>query len=174
MTDKILAAFLARQLEEGTALAAESDRLTLLPIGGPLPQRYVADFRCRGLVSLESGAIVEADHFVLGVCFDDNYLREADPFRVLTCLAPPGIFHPNVTAGAPFICIGRVTPGTPLVDLLYRCFEVITYQRVTMKEDEALNVDACAWARRNLHRFPVDDRPLKRCGVDFGIETVAR
>jgi hypothetical protein len=174
MTDEILAGFLERQLAEGMALAAESDVLTLLPIGGPLPQRYLADFRCRGLVRLESGAVVEADHFVLGVVFDDNYLRDADPFRVLTCLAPPGIYHPNVTPGAPFICVGPVTPGTPLVDLLYRSFEVFTYQRVTMREDNALNVEACAWARRNLHRFPIDDRPLKRSSTDFGIEIVAR
>jgi len=172
MTDEILAGFLERQLAEGMALAAESDVLTLLPIGRPLPQRYVADFRCRGLVSLESGAIVEADHFVVGVTMDDDYLRAVDQFRVLTCLAPPGIFHPNVTANAPFICVGRVVPGTPLVDLLYRCFEVITYQRVAMHD--ALNVDASAWARSNMHRFPIDDRPLKRGGLDFGIEIIAR
>jgi hypothetical protein len=172
MTDRVRAAFLERQLEEGMSLAAESDVLTLVPIGGLPPQRYVADFRCRGLVRLDSGAIVEAEHFVVGVAMDDDYLRAVDPFRVLTCLAPPAIFHPNVTANAPFICIGRVTPGTPLVDLLYRCFEVFTYQRVATHD--ALNPDACAWARSNMHRFPIDDRPLKRSGMDFGIEIVAR
>ena len=171
MTDRILTAFLARQREEGMRLAGDSDCLRLVPIGGAAPDRYLADFRCTGLVQAESGEIVEADRFLLGIWFPDHYLREADPFQVLTCLAPPRIFHPNVSRDAPFICIGRVAPGTPLVDLLYRCFEVLTYRKVTMREQDALNRDACAWARRNQHRFPVDDRPLKR-GADFRLDTL--
>jgi hypothetical protein len=39
-----------------------------------------------------------------------------------------------------------------------------------MRENNALNTEACAWARRNLHRFPVDSRPLKRRTADFSIE----
>jgi hypothetical protein len=89
---------------------------------------------------------------------------------VLAWIEPRGAFHPNVRA--PFICIGRLAPGTPLVDLLYRCFEVITWNRVTMREDDALDRDACGWARRNQQRFPVDRRPLKRRSVDLGVETL--
>jgi hypothetical protein len=48
-----------------------------------------------------------------------------------------------------------------LVDLLFQCFEVITYQKVTMREDDALNHAACAWAREHQQRFPIDRRPLK-------------
>ena len=55
-----------------------------------------------------------------------------------------------------------VRPGTPLVDLLYQCFEIITYTKVTMREDDALNRAACGWARENQDRFPIDPRPLKR------------
>ena len=49
----------------------------------------------------------------------------------------------------------------------YQLFEIITYKRVTMREDDALNPVACAWARRNTHRFPIDPRPLKRRTVEF-------
>ena len=170
--DRVLAAFLGRQFEEGMALAAASDLLKLVPVDGPLRQRYLAEFRCTGLVQADSGEIVEADRFLLGIWFPEHYLHEADPFTVLTWLDPLRIFHPNISNRAPFICIGWLTPGTPLVDLLYRCFEIITYNRVTMREDDALNKEACAWARRNQHRFPVDPRPLKRRSVDFGVETV--
>jgi hypothetical protein len=170
MTDKVLAAFLARQREEGMALAAASDLLELVPVDGPLRQRYLADFRCKGLVQTESGEIVEAERFVLGIWFPEHYLRQADPFHVLTWLEPRQMFHPNVVA--PFICIGHLAPGTSLVDLLYRCFEIITYNKVTMRDDDALCRSACSWARRNQHRFPIDGRPLKRRGIELGIEDV--
>ena len=170
MTDKVFSAFLDRQLEEGRALAAESDLFDLIPIDGPARQRYLVDLRCTGLVQRESGEIVEAGRFVLGVWFPDHYLRESDPYRVLTLLEPLRIFHPNVRA--PFVCAGRIVPGTPLVDLVYRCFEIITFNRVTMREDDALCKEACSWARHNRHRFPLDTRPLKRRTADFAIEAV--
>jgi hypothetical protein len=170
MTDNILAGFLARQREEGMALAAESDLFDLIPVDGRAGQRYLLELRCTGLVQRDSGEIVEADRFVVGVWFPDHYLREADPYRVLTWLDPVRTWHPNVKA--PFVCVGGIAPATPLCDLVYRCAEVVTWNRVTMREDNALNKEACAWARRNLQRFPVDSRPLKRRTADFIVETL--
>lgn len=170
MTDRVLAGFLARQHEEGTALAAASDVLTLVPVGDDPPQRYLADFRCRGLLRSPAGDVVMADRFQVGVWFPDDYLREVDPFLVLRWIAPAHPFHPNIAARAPFICAGAIRPGTFLVDLIYRVHEIITWARVTMREDDALNRDACAWARRNRHRFPVDDRPLRRRTADITLE----
>jgi len=172
MTDRILTAFLERQLADGMALGAASDLLELVPLGGTPPQRYLAEFRCTGLVQAPSGEIVEANRFVVGIWFPDQYLREADPFLVLRWVGPRHVFHPNVSNRAPFICVGRLLPGTPLVDLLYRCFEIVTWNRVTMREDDALNTEACAWARRHQDRFPVDRRPLKRRSVELGVEQV--
>ena len=172
MTDKIFESFLARQCEEGMALAANSDLLELIPFDGPPPQHYVARFRCKGLVRSDTGAITEAERFELGIWFPDDYLRTADPFKVLTWFGPRHVFHPNISNWAPVICIGRLAPGTPLVDILYQCFEIITYNKVTMREDDALNRDACAWARRNRDRFPIDTRPLKRRTRSFNVETI--
>ena len=170
--DNSLRGFLGRQFEEGMALAADSDLFRLVPFDGAHHQRYVAEFRCTGLVQAASGEIVPADHFGIGIWFPDDYLRFADPFTVLTMLGPPQTFHPNVSAHAPFICPGYLAAGTELVDILYRCFEILTWNRVTMVEKDALNVEACAWARRNLHRLPVDNRPLKRARTDFRVEAV--
>ncbi len=170
MTDLVLSAFLDRQLEEGRALAAQSDLLELIPVNGASRQRYLVQLRCRGLAQSDSGEIVEADRFVFGIWFPDYYLREADPYRVLTWLEPQRTWHPNIRA--PFICAGRIVPGTSLVDLLYRCFEIVTFNRVTMREDDALNKEACAWARQNQHRFPLERRPLKRRTCDFTVETI--
>jgi hypothetical protein len=159
------------------ALANESDLLRLNPLDGPIPQHYIADFRCTGLVLLATGEVEEANSFHVGIFFPEDYLRRAEPFEVLTWLGPPNIFHPNIrcrsgSMGLGAICVGRLTPGMRLVDLLYQCFEIITFNKVTMREDDALNHAACAWARQNQSRFPVDRRPLKRRHVDLQIERV--
>lgn len=78
------------------------------------------------------------------------------------------MWHPNIRA--PFVCIGPVVPGTGLVDLVHRLFDVITFKNVTMREDNALNKEACLWARRHIDLFPVDRRPLKRRTLNLGIE----
>jgi hypothetical protein len=156
------------------ALAAGSDLLELYPMGGDPPDRYIAMFKCKGLVRVEKGEVVEADHFEVGIWFPSDYLRRAEPFQVLTWLGPWDVFHPNISSKAPFICVGRLKPNTPLTDILYQCFEIITYNKVTMREDDALNFDACVWARENQDKFPIDRRPLKRRALDLKIEEVEK
>lgn len=169
MTDLVLDAFLRRQVQEGLALARESDLLRLFPLGDPA-DRYVAAFSCKGLTRQSDGDIVEAEHFEVGIRFPLDYLRHAEPFQVLTWLGPRNIWHPNIAAESTAICVGRLTPGTSLVDLLYQVFEIITWNKVTMREDDALNRAACEWARGNSARFPVDRRPLKRRALTLCLE----
>lgn len=157
--DRVFDAFLRRQLEDGLALARASDILTLTPLD---PQHIVLSYACRGLIRAPGGSIEEATQFEAGVYFPPDYLRRADPFHVLAWFGPREVWHPNISNQAPLICVGKLTPGTPLVDLIFRLYEIITYHRYTPREDDALNKAACAWARNNAHRFPVDRRPLKR------------
>lgn len=157
--DTIFQAFLARQHSEGMALAEASDMLHLQPLGPAPAQHYLARFRCRGLVR-ERGAIVEADSFLIGVMFPDDYLRCKHSTAVVTMLDPNTVWHPNIRG--PAVCVGQMPGGTTLVDILYQVFEIITYNKVTMREDDALNREACSWTRNNLDRFPIDARPLKR------------
>ncbi len=159
--DPVFEAFLTRQYEEGMALAAQSDLLELIPLGGTPPNRYIARFTCDGLIRLPNGQVTGAHRFEVGIWFPSDYLRRAEPLEVLTWLGPRRVFHPNISDQWPVICVGRLTPGTWLVDLLYQCFEIISYQKVTMREDDALNAAACAWAREHQDRFPTDRRPLK-------------
>ncbi|MFY9556916.1 MAG: hypothetical protein WAV20_17220 [Blastocatellia bacterium] len=173
MRDKIFEAFLNRQYEEGMALAGASDLIELYPISGNPPDRYIAQFNCKGLIRSE-GAVVESDHFEVGIWFPSDYLRRAEPFQVLTWLGPWQVFHPNISDKGPFICVGKLAPNTPLVDIIYQCFEIITYNKVTMREDDALNGEACVWARANQHKFPIDRRPLKRRALELQIERVER
>ena len=170
MSDVILRSFLERQLQEGLELDRASDLLDLFPMSDSPPDKYVATFHCRGLMREPSGKIAEANLFKVGVWFPSDYLRRAEPAQVLTWLGPRQVFHPNISDRAPFICIGRLSPGTPLVDILYQVFEIVTYSKVTMREDDALNRAACAWARENQDLFPVDRRPLKRRILDLHME----
>ena len=158
--DLVYESFLGQQLRDGLALSRESDLVELIPIGHELPTRYLARFRCKGLV--KPGSSVEvANRFEVGIRFPPDYLRRTNPTEVLTWLGPREVFHPNISDLLPVICVGRLAPGTSLVDLVYQVYEVISYQKVTMREDDALNGDACAWARQNQDRFPVDRRPLR-------------
>ena len=157
--DRVLTRFLERQCEEGTALAEQSDLLELKPLGPTPYVAYLARLRCTGLVRGADG-VVEHDDFLVGIHFPESYLRHFDTARVLTWCEPAAIWHPNIRK--PFICVGRMQPGTPLVDLLYQVFEIVTYRNVETREPNALNRDACVWARAHMGRFPLDRRPLKR------------
>lgn len=161
MRDTVLDAFRRQQLLEGTALASQSDLFDLVPFGDP-PDRYLVHFHCKGLVETAHG-VEEATGFEVGIRFPADYLRRYDPARVVTWLGPP-VFHPNVSDHSPLVCLGSLPPGTSLVDLVYQLYELITYQKVTMREDDALNRAACQWTRSHIDRLPIDARPLKRRG----------
>lgn len=159
--DLVYERFMERQLEEGMALAAASDLLELeaYPVG---PPSFLATFRCLGMVRLADGSIEEANYFQAGIWFPPDYLRRADPFEMLRWFGPPNIWHPNISDTMPLICVGRLTPGMSLVDILYQIFELITFNKFTSLENDCLNKACCSWARQHQHRFPVDRRPLKR------------
>ncbi len=161
MQDKILNSFLERQAEEGMALQEQSDILQLLTLDGPpAPQHYLARFKAKGLVKNRRGRVEEANGCAIAIWLPDDYLRHADPAQILTYVGPHRHpFHPNISP--PCICV-HIRPGTPLVDLLYICYELWTW-RLFATGDEGLNHAASQWARaQDPSRFPVDRRPLKR------------
>ena len=169
MKDKVLEGFLNEQYEKGTDLAGQSDLFDLVPLGGPPAQRYLAHFAVTGMLiangeSEPEAAMRSETGCTVGIWMPDDYLRRCNPFEILTWLGPSDWYHPNIKPGPGpgLICIGPIAPGTSIVELIYRTFEVITYRNVTPVEHNALNRPACAWARRNQHLFPTDPRPLKR------------
>ncbi len=169
--DQVLKAFLRKQRAEALVLAGESDILKLAAIGGEPPSMFIAHFACKGLVESDDGRIEEAEGFDVGILLPPDYLRRADVRQVLTYLGPHRRpWHPNIKP--PYICV-RVTPGMPLVDLLYTCHELWTW-RLYATGDEGLHHAAAQWARRqDPGRFPVDRRPLKRRLLDLEIEEVS-
>src|SRR5579862_2859652 len=167
--DPIYERFMERQLAEGLALAKQSDLLSLhIP---PLsPPHFIAEYRCKGLVREEDGIVTAAEHFEVGIWFPPDYLRRADPFEMLRMFTP-NCWHPNISREVPVICVGRLTPGTPLVDILYQVYDILTFQKFNPRENDSLNKVACAWARENQDRFPVDRRPLKRRRLNLEVKS---
>lgn len=170
MEDKILSSFLKHQFVEGMALARASDILRLTPVHGDPPTHYIASFAATGLVQDPQGEIVEAPGADFGIALSADYLRQAQPGLVVTYLGPhPRPWHPNIRP--PYICV-HLLPGTPLVDLLYACFELWTWTLYSTR-DEGLNHEAAQWARNQPSgRFPIDRRPLKRRTLTLAIEPV--
>lgn len=166
MYDRVFAAFLDRQLADGTALAAASDILDLLPVPEALPglppSRYLARFTCRGLIREASGQICPGHECQIGICFPGDYLRRAVPGLIVTWLYPSNAFHPNIRASAAAICLGRLPAGTPLVDILFQVWELWTWNTFNLRDP--LDAAAAAWARVPANRagLPLDRRPLKR------------
>ena len=169
--DPVFEKFLERQLELGLQLARETDLLELFPIEQKLPSIYLAHFKCRGLVWTENQEAIEAESFLVEIRFPRTYLQIPNQ-RIVSWLEPRQVWHPNIFGPARQICLGDIPVGTPLDFLLEQCFRVITYQKLTMREDDALNGDACVWARRNQHRFPIDPRPLRRQSPTIRAEVV--
>lgn len=157
--DEVLDSFLGAQYREGMALADASDILELQALEGRGSHHFMATFHCRGLVS-DAGQIREAERFIAGFHLGRDYLRRVDPLQTVVLFEPVDTWHPNVRA--PFVCLGAIRPGTSLTDLIYRTYELLTYTKCTMREDDALNREACSWARTHRNDFPLDRRPLKR------------
>ena len=156
MSDSIRRSWLQQQYHEGMTFARHSDVLSLAPITGAPPYKYIARFQCAGLSRTAAGITVIDQHLV-GILFPEQYLRSSsDPGQVLTWLEPDTEFHPNIKP--PFCCVGHIAPGMSLLGLLHQLYQMITWHRFTVREDDALNQIACSWARKHLDRFPVDPR----------------
>jgi hypothetical protein len=167
--DKIFNSWVEKAIAEALALADSSDRLEIFQLNR---STIIAHYSCRGLVLSDKGRVEEHDNFVIGFHLADDYLRRAtDSMQILSCISPQNFFHPNVRGRV--CCIGKVNPGTSLVELLHRAYELISWQEVAPNEHVALNPAACSFARNHPERIPVDDRPLKRRPASFQLGELA-
>ena len=156
MTDAIRESWLETQYMESMAFSQRSSVLSLAPVGGEPPFKYIARFDCDGLAQTAEGISI-VDRHVVGIFFPEHYLRSpCGPGEILTWLEPQTEFHPNIRA--PFCCVGHIAPGTTLLSLLFQLYQMITWQRFTPVEGDALNSVACRWAREHLSSLPIDPR----------------
>jgi hypothetical protein len=142
-------AFLLGQMLEIDTLCKLSDRLYASPnefSEGGAPKSYIFRLTCRSPARVDGVIHISEREHLICVAIPDDYLQIAhDPGHILCLLEPRTLFHPNIMG--PMICIGDISPATAVVDILVRTFEVLTCQRINMREEEALNYAACEWAR---------------------------
>ena len=155
MTNRMLQRFLNKQHLDADELCRSSD---LVDIHWVDDQRAVVRLTCTGLIRTPDQRLVEHSCFDFGVYFRDDHLRYVDGLRLLSVLAPQSFWHPN--AIGPGICIGKVAPGTGIREIVFRLFDVVVYNNLTVDERNALNHAACRWARARMERFPIDGRPV--------------
>jgi hypothetical protein len=103
--------------------------------------------------------------------FPIDYSRSIDPYlylRVVTVLRPD-FFHPNIRIPQGWVCLGHnFQPGTPLADLIYHLYEIITYQNTTVDERDAYNPEACRYLR--LHKkMKISAPQLFRKDLNLGV-----
>jgi hypothetical protein len=155
MTNRMLARFLDKQRRDAEALCSASD---LVDIHWVDEQRVVVRLTCTGLIRTAERRVVEHSCFDFGIAFGDEHLRYADGLRLISVIEPRSLWHPN--AIAPGICIGKVAAGTGIREIVFRLFDVVVYNNLTVDEHDALNHAACSWSRARMDRFPIDGRPV--------------
>jgi hypothetical protein len=103
--------------------------------------------------------------------FPVDYLRSIDPhlyLRVVTVLRPD-FFHPNIRIPQGWVCLGHnFQPGTPLADLIYHLYEIITYQNITVDERDAYNPEACRYLRSHK-KMKISAPPLFRRDLNLDV-----
>lgn len=158
--DPTLNSFLDKQNEDAMVLDSQSDVISVQPLGLPPHQKYMVKFTCAGLIRHADGRVQLANKFHVGIFFPDDYLRSVHPPDILTWLSPENAFHSNIKF--PYVCIGDILPGTQFVEILHRLLSVISWNKFTVSESDALSKDACQWARNNSSRYPLPMPPLRR------------
>ncbi len=160
-----LARFLERQESLALDFSAVSDLVEIEPITRAPVQRYLVRLGTRGLIKTAAGTIEHHQGCTFAVWFPEDYLRRISPFETVQWIAPQNAFHPNIgpgPGGAAYICLGGVFPGSPLLTIIEQVHEIFSWMNRLPHEKEAMNREACPWARAHGADLPIDSRPLLR------------
>ncbi len=168
MSDLVFDRFRARQLEEVERFSAQCSRLSCEQVATgttAAPDAVAVTLDCKYLVKDEVGVRLGRGPCHFGLRMPSDYLRRTfdHPGQIVSLIAPTTVWHPNIRW--PFFCLGHINPGTPLVELIVRVVDVLTFQRFTSVEKDALNGDACVWVRAHMDEVPLEIRPLRDDGV---------
>ncbi|MDA1077395.1 MAG: hypothetical protein O3A63_22010 [Proteobacteria bacterium] len=164
MIDRILESFLQQQGVLVQAFCDGSSRLhcELIQTDESLPPNlFLIRLTCQHTLFEGDEIIVSDEPCTFAIHMPEDYLRRPNPNpgRILSLIEPRMCAHPNMQW--PFICAGSIAPGTDAVDLILRVHDLLTYNQFTPREDDALNQQACRWAREHMKDFPLETRPLR-------------
>jgi ubiquitin-protein ligase len=131
---------------------ANSGVIRVHSVQGNPPEKYVIEYRVRGLVRGPQAPAYQDQHLA-EIQLTSEYPRQSPKCRMLT-----PIFHPNFEPAT--ICVGdHWTAGERLVDLIIRIAEMIAFQAYNIKSP--LDGEAAMWADQNRQYLPTDRRDMR-------------
>ncbi|HSP06002.1 MAG TPA: ubiquitin-conjugating enzyme E2 [Acidobacteriota bacterium] len=138
--------------EEMLKLKAESSIIDFQANGTP-PTRYFLKFNCPGIsLDGEGKPTILQEHrcqIVLGAQYPSQ------PPDV-TWQTP--IYHPNIKLQA--VChSGQWAPSWSLAEFVSELADMARYVKFNLQSP--LDTKAAEWAKKNLHMFPLDSRPIR-------------
>lgn len=135
-------------------LVNRSDLIHVVRTEGNPPDKYQIRYTCRGVEKVNgSGAPQIREVHEVSIYLHAEYPLKQPQLKWLT-----PVFHPNIhNTGA--VCIGAWWPAKTLDELILSIGDMVQYKNLDPKDP--MNSKAAAWALRNKHRFPIDDRDLK-------------
>jgi ubiquitin-protein ligase len=137
--------------EKMCSLRESSDLIDFRCAGNP-PNKYVIIYRCKGMVPGRFGSEPSIkEYHEVGIDLSAGYPLSSP----IVDLRTP-IYHPNVKGHT--LCYGNYgwTPAKKLDDFVLWIGNVIVYRHYDL--DSPLDYEAAAWASKNEHLFPLDDR----------------
>ena len=151
---------LQADFEKLSGYVRRQPRVRLVQVDGDPPDRYQLEYDVPGLRQVEDDFKIVSNHRV-EILLPASYPRLPPQCRMLT-----PIFHLNIAPHA--ICIGdHWSAGEPLVSLVMRIGELITYQSYNTKSP--LNGEAARWVDQHLDELPLD--PVSMMPDDPGATT---
>ena len=142
---------LKAEFEQLVSLFANHKSIRIVETAGNPPDRYVIEYRVRGLVE-EKGEIKEQHLHRAQITLGQNYPRERPRCVMLTPL-----FHPNIDHLA--ICTEDIgAAGQTLDRTVVFIGEMITYQAFNLQSPR--NGDAARWTAENPDKLPLEGTDL--------------
>lgn len=138
--------------EEMLKLHAESSIIDFQASGTP-PTRYLLTFNCPGIkLDSEGKPAILQEHrcqIVLGAQY---------PSQPPDVTWQTAIFHPNIKLQA--VChSGQWAPSWSLAEFVSELADMARYVKFNLQSP--LDTKAAEWAKKNLHMFPLDSRPIR-------------
>jgi ubiquitin-protein ligase len=143
---------LRADFERVSAAFANHPHIRIESVQGDPPEKYIFEFRLRGLVPTENEQPQPRTIHRAEVILPLDYPRRPPFCRMLT-----PVFHPNIDPQK--ICIGdHWSAGQSLADMVAQIGEMICFQTYNVKSP--LNAKAAMWAEQNTQRLPLQNADL--------------
>lgn len=138
--------------EEMLRLKADSSIIDFTAVGKP-PSQYMMTFRCPGIRIDETNKPGIIQEHRCQILLGAHYPSQPPD---VTWMSP--IYHPNIKLQA--VChSGQWAPSWSLAEFVSELADMARYVKYNLQSP--LDSKAADWAKKNMHMFPLDSRPIR-------------